>query len=408
MRTAWVHIGLPKTGSTAFQNALFAKDWGFAVPEPVATSEPKHEPIVAAILSQVDGLFDVDRPPPGLGGGAALDPTEFLWRHLPEHWGADEIAQVNHRFDQLLASSKDMIISAEELFHVPALAGPLVDRLAPAFDRVRVLVVLRDLSEWIPSQLGQLCQSESPEFDDLVRAGLDLGDLYPAFRLRLGPWVKRLGPENIVAMPYRAPDEAPLLERMFGRLLGAAPVFPGQLRRNVSGSGKLIAVMLAMRLTGLGGAPGLSRAARMLLSVGGDFGSGALTLTPERMGQIVAENHADLEWLESRLGSSLRHPPRNPGLPVDSILGLAETGARLMPDFARHVATKLSLDLPAGRDGPSLPALAEHLAGLKTLPAVPADFDGAHYLRLQPDVAAARMDPAEHYRHHGFFEGRRY
>lgn len=39
---------------------------------------------------------------------------------------------------------------------------------------------------------------------------------------------------------------------------------------------------------------------------------------------------------------------------------------------------------------------------------LPADFDTALYYKLNPDVAAAGMDAATHYRKHGRDEGRRY
>jgi hypothetical protein len=39
---------------------------------------------------------------------------------------------------------------------------------------------------------------------------------------------------------------------------------------------------------------------------------------------------------------------------------------------------------------------------------LPADFDGAAYLRHNPDVAQARIDPAEHFRKFGYREGRRW
>lgn len=41
-------------------------------------------------------------------------------------------------------------------------------------------------------------------------------------------------------------------------------------------------------------------------------------------------------------------------------------------------------------------------------PTPPADFDAAGYLRLNPDVADAGADPAEHYLEHGKREGRRW
>ena len=37
---------------------------------------------------------------------------------------------------------------------------------------------------------------------------------------------------------------------------------------------------------------------------------------------------------------------------------------------------------------------------------VPRNFDDARYLKLHPDVAAAKINPRQHYLHHGFAEGR--
>lgn len=41
-------------------------------------------------------------------------------------------------------------------------------------------------------------------------------------------------------------------------------------------------------------------------------------------------------------------------------------------------------------------------------PGLPSDFDPAGYLQLHGDVAAAKLDPAQHYLNHGAAEGRRY
>lgn len=38
---------------------------------------------------------------------------------------------------------------------------------------------------------------------------------------------------------------------------------------------------------------------------------------------------------------------------------------------------------------------------------LPAGFDPAAYLIANPDVARAEVDPGQHYRMHGFREGRR-
>lgn len=48
------------------------------------------------------------------------------------------------------------------------------------------------------------------------------------------------------------------------------------------------------------------------------------------------------------------------------------------------------------------------VAAMEQGTSLPADFDGATYLRLHPDVLAAGDDPASHYLNHGIQEGRSY
>lgn len=71
------------------------------------------------------------------------------------------------------------------------------------------------------------------------------------------------------------------------------------------------------------------------------------------------------------------------------------------------------IDIAVGEEVPNVYvdvtlAEMERLAGEPP----PADFDGARYMALNPDVAQAVRDgvttAADHYRHWGFKEGRRY
>ena len=39
-------------------------------------------------------------------------------------------------------------------------------------------------------------------------------------------------------------------------------------------------------------------------------------------------------------------------------------------------------------------------------PKLPNDFDPKAYLKANPDVKAARVDPAQHWLNHGYKEGR--
>lgn len=73
---------------------------------------------------------------------------------------------------------------------------------------------------------------------------------------------------------------------------------------------------------------------------------------------------------------------------------LPEDAAFVLDLLHRNVMAKLSAYVGA--------------EGKPTVDGLPADFDAAAYLLLNPDVAEARFDPVEHYRRHGQFEQRRY
>jgi hypothetical protein len=61
---------------------------------------------------------------------------------------------------------------------------------------------------------------------------------------------------------------------------------------------------------------------------------------------------------------------------------------------------------PDEKSGPSF--ASRFKTRMKIGRALPKDFDPHAYYRLNPDVAAARLDPADHYIRHGKAEGRRY
>ena len=58
------------------------------------------------------------------------------------------------------------------------------------------------------------------------------------------------------------------------------------------------------------------------------------------------------------------------------------------------------------RPSPSL--ISKIRKRMKATPDLPEDFDAEAYYRLNPDVAVAKLDAAEHYLGHGKLEGRRY
>lgn len=93
----------------------------------------------------------------------------------------------------------------------------------------------------------------------------------------------------------------------------------------------------------------------------------------------------------------------------DDALGLLDT--RSIVDVAsEQTRPNLYLGGPIEADPPPepSPSLLQKVRKRIRTPALPNDFDPDSYYRLNPDVAAARLDAAAHYLDHGKAEGRRY
>lgn len=87
------------------------------------------------------------------------------------------------------------------------------------------------------------------------------------------------------------------------------------------------------------------------------------------------------------------------------------TSASVPADFDPETYLRLNPDVAAAKDDPVTHYVTHGFReGRKYTDnsSVPADFDPETYLRLNPDVAAAKVDPVSHYRVHGFREGRIY
>jgi glycosyltransferase involved in cell wall biosynthesis len=69
-----------------------------------------------------------------------------------------------------------------------------------------------------------------------------------------------------------------------------------------------------------------------------------------------------------------------------------------------HLVQRLTRAAP--RRALALTTSIEKLVGQTSKETLPADFNPSNYLRLNPDVAAAKCDPIYHYLHHGRHEGR--
>jgi glycosyltransferase involved in cell wall biosynthesis len=139
-----------------------------------------------------------------------------------------------------------------------------------------------------------------------------------------------------------------------------------------------------------------------------DFdGACYLALNPDV--DAVGADPAEHYYYHGRHEGRLYAPPSAAATVADAAATEAAAAAvrlaELPADFSGAVYLQLQPDL-ARAGGESTDAVAR----ARSVPAsaLPDDFDGACYLALNPDVDAVGADPAEHYYYHGRHEGRLY
>jgi hypothetical protein len=199
--TRLVHIGPPKTGTTALQRAFHAcrsavKEQG------VHYAGPTHQPVDA--VRAVTG-----RKNPMTG----KVPPMWTWRIL-----AGEIRRAGD--GRVVVSSEFFADARPEA--IPKIVGDL------DVARLHVVVTLRPLARLMPSQWQQNVQAGlRASFDDWLRTVFDSPDVPPATafwrRQRhdrlISRWADVVGPQNVTAVVLDDRDHAMVL-RVFERLVG--------------------------------------------------------------------------------------------------------------------------------------------------------------------------------------------
>lgn len=206
-RTCWLHIGTHKTGTTTIQTAFRGyRDSGLVY---LPMRNANHTVYMVSLFHSA---------------------PEKVYRELRKVRFAPDVTRkrqsLKTKLERILQSDRrDVIISSEGMStpHAPLDPADIMAFLSPFFDRVRVIVYLREPRAFTTSLVLQRIKSRPRPFEpDKVNV---------AYRMRLQPWLETVGRENMeIRLFDRAAFKDEDLLTDFASVVGAT----GRLRRTSS------------------------------------------------------------------------------------------------------------------------------------------------------------------------------
>lgn len=402
------HMGMPKTGTTALQH-VFAGEHGesglFLGPQSPEFPTARNFCVLATCREDWPHVLPIA---PGM---------RTLLRghrdHLLGQWGAidDSSRDAERRLEALLRSWPGRIVfSDESMTHWDAV-GPVCAVVAAQRRSFDAVGYVRGVASSTPALMQELIRASPMSVVLMIRhlPESELLDKFsPEYQRIFAPWFEQPGIEGVVIRPYPelVPGGSETLIRDFSEQIGmrplrAAPVLNSQ--DSVESTAISYALLHEMAQSDFDQA--LFDAAR---SLSAGLGRTRLVLGAGALHRILDWRAADLEWVRDRTGLDASLPDGRSGLEVSSAKDLRDLAEDLRAPLAAHVRERWGAVS-------SSPGLARWFAELKgqvvdeegTLLRLPRDFEGVGYLAANPDVALAGADPGDHYRRHGFREGRR-
>ncbi len=279
MRRLILHIGLEKTGSTAFQayctenRARLAASGVIYPGNPACFLKLNHAPLAASYFSAQEAEALVI-------AGRRADRAQAIAALKAESAGAE-----------MTLISAEHLSSRFDPARIRALAADLADY------EVSVAVVVRDpVARALSAYATTVASGRALALAAFVEELLAPGNPYLSSRRTIEAWSQVFGRARMIVVGYReGEDIAPALSR---RLMPGVALQGGGLRRNVSPpAAEIERQRQANAATGL---------ARRLARWRGHARGPALAFTPDQAARIEAHTAEDLDWLWREYGVEFR------------------------------------------------------------------------------------------------------
>lgn len=371
-----IHIGMPKTGSSAIQAFLSRNVDALAS---LGVSYP---------FPETDLVMDV-----GACSGNLIHVIQQ--RATVDRFLGNVVERVDAYLDPLIdeaisnSRTETVLLSGEFLgVHVTPARIDALEKLSRRHE-VRVIAFVRDIYDWHLSTWKQRVKAngEIRDFREHALAAAHGGEGV----LRRLPMILESGLDcRLLNYDRHRRDLIPV----FLRAIGIDPDAPGLCSAGDRLHNPSLSYWQAKQVVMASRYAGSSRLAALLLDrfrSENDPRKDPVFDDIDRL--LLAANAGLISRINALLpvGHGLRQTPRGGAAEVDVGFSIQD-----MSRFMQTVRTLLDgLDEKQRNSQPTLEGL-------------PADFDPEDYLLRYPDVAAAGVDPAAHYLNHGRFEGRSY
>lgn len=384
-----LHIGVHKTGSSALQALLTQQADRL---EHAGIAYPYREP--ANIVS---------------AGGCSGNIIQLMFQdgHLEPRARGNAPVKVDPAFYTVLRGvidkqPQDTVILSGEF--VSNLKEPSMLALRDALKghNVEVVAFVRDPFDYIHSCWRQIVKisKSKPDFDTYIAEKAQDSSMNQGLRILCDTFGETFGPPRLLRFErHRKNVSAAFFEAVgLGHVFADGIPAPGRMHN-----------------------PSLSHSeAQIVVSVEAEFANPDLTSTvirsllnrPDRR-ELPYYNRAQHAQILSVFSEML--PIINSLLPPEDALSDQlrdapdQNGAILPEDLEASVALLNRYAKPQEKVAPPAPfSPLRRLFRRKSGPSLPADFDVEAYLLHNPDVAAAQIDPTDHFLRHGLAEGRRY